>query len=186
MFVALGTYLTIRADMQHKQGRLIINATWFHTREEWNAHKPKETIKLNTPAKYVVLIQMQPQYYCDNYNNCSYILKGLQESHTRNCGLSDIAYNYLLSGGAVGEIYEGRGAHIQGQHTEEYDALSLGIGFMDDYKHENISTIKKHLKHFAQFLNAAVQEGYLVSNYGYKKHKDNILAQNISQSCSSF
>ncbi|XP_049864319.1 peptidoglycan recognition protein 3-like [Schistocerca gregaria] len=173
------------ADLQHNQGRLIINASWFHTREEWDAREPKEVVKLNTPAQYVVLIELQPQYYCDNFKTCSYILQDLQEYHTRNCGLSDIAYNYLLSGGAVGEIYEGRGAHIQGQHTDGFNAVSLGIGFMDDYASDNITTIKKRFEHFFQFLNDAVQEGYLVTNYRLRKHKNITIAQNVSQSSDS-
>lgn len=87
-------------------------------------------------------------------DSCIARVKSLQ---TFDPTLDDIPYNFLIGGD--GNVYEGRGIDIQGQHTEnldatEYNSIGICIAFIGSYVSisPNASQIEALQKFITNFI----------------------------------
>jgi len=62
----------------------------------------------------------------------------IQAYHMKSLGWVDIGYNFLVGGD--GQVYVGRGWHIQGQHVSGYGAISVSIAFIGTFVNVEPST----------------------------------------------
>lgn len=74
---------------------------------------------------------MHKSYFYLAQDVCIYRMKTIQAFHMKSFGWVDIGYNFLVGGD--GQIYVGRGWHIQGQHVNGYGAISVSIAFIGTF-----------------------------------------------------
>lgn len=105
-------------------------------RSEWGAidYNNYTRTKLEKP-EYVIISQTDYGYdHCFNKLDC--IKRVRQKQRVQSETYDDIKYNFLIGGD--GNIYEGRGWEIAGEHTSwRYNNFSLGITFLGNFNFVN-------------------------------------------------
>lgn len=130
------------------------------SRDEWINISPKKYVNLDKPVKYVIVHDTNTRA-CETKKACAPILRNMHALHIYNSHLKDIAYNFLIA--SNGDIYEGRGLKVQGEHTPELNSQSYGIAFIGTYKNKDITEAQTNA--WNMLMAALVEHGYLVNNY---------------------
>ncbi|KAH8235039.1 hypothetical protein KR032_007980 [Drosophila birchii] len=100
-------------------------------RSEWQGEPPSEKYPhLQLPVSNVIIHHTATEG-CDREEVCIYRMQIIQTFHMKSLGWPDIGYNFLVGGD--GQIYVGRGWHIQGQHVKGYGAISISIAFIGTF-----------------------------------------------------
>ncbi|XP_054265046.1 peptidoglycan-recognition protein SB2-like [Macrosteles quadrilineatus] len=109
-------------------------------RSYWHASPPYIEEALEHPIKYVFCMNTRT-LPCHIENQCSQVVKGLQDAHRRN-HYRDIRYNFVIAGD--GNVYEGRGWKCQGilpEKYREYNTKAIILGFIGHYTEVDLPEI---------------------------------------------
>jgi murein L,D-transpeptidase YcbB/YkuD len=96
------------------------------TRDQWGARPAKSTRRIKTPVAELWL------HHSATRDAGLRSVKAVQRFHQVNRGWSDIAYNWLYSP-STGKFYEGRGAGVQGAHTQGRNTVSHALCVLGNY-----------------------------------------------------
>ncbi|XP_050090115.1 peptidoglycan-recognition protein LE-like isoform X5 [Anopheles aquasalis] len=132
------------------------------TRTEWLAQPPREELTdLKLPVNNVIIAHTATEG-CTTQAACVLRVRLLQEYHMDGKNYDDITYNFLIGGDA--KIYEGRGWHKVGAHTQGYNSKSIGIAFIGNYEYVDKPTDKQMIS-LGRLLEHGVAERSVSSNY---------------------
>ncbi|XP_078310961.1 peptidoglycan-recognition protein SC2-like isoform X2 [Crassostrea virginica] len=139
----------------------------IYSRDSWGARHPKSFSTFHTPAS-LFFVHHTAGNECHDFNSCASTLRGIQNYHMDTRGWSDIGYSFLV--GQDGNIYEGRGWHHVGAHTQGYNSRGFAASFMGNFM--------THLPNAAS-LNAVknliacgIQKGFISHSYHLYGHRD--------------
>ncbi|XP_002069134.2 uncharacterized protein LOC6646515 [Drosophila willistoni] len=100
-------------------------------RSEWQGEPPTQLYAhLRLPVSNVIIHHTASEG-CDTEEICIYRMRVIQTFHMKSLGWSDIGYNFLVGGD--GQVYVGRGWHVQGQHVKGYGPVSISIAFIGTF-----------------------------------------------------
>ncbi|XP_017053404.1 peptidoglycan-recognition protein LF [Drosophila ficusphila] len=100
-------------------------------RSEWQGEPPSgKAPHIKLPVSNVIISHTATEG-CDREDVCINHMHSIQAYHMKSLGWVDIGYNFLVGGD--GQIYVGRGWHIQGQHVKGYGAISVSIAFIGTF-----------------------------------------------------
>jgi hypothetical protein len=112
------------------------------TRAEWGARPPKSTPKsifIPSPKLYLHHAAGAILPGDDSVSNLDLQrIRSIQNFHMDSRGWNDIAYSFLMD--ADGYVFEGRGAGIQGGHTEGQNTVSHAICVMGNYDSQPVDS----------------------------------------------
>ena len=116
-------------------------------RSNWNARPPRSSTMIPLPAPRVWL-----HHTAGNEANGAAGMKAIQNFHMDGRGWADIGYSFVVD--RVGGVYEGRGAGVQGAHTEGDNSRSHGICVIGNYESSmppgaTVSALRWLLRHGA-------------------------------------
>lgn len=80
---------------------------------------------------------------------------------------TDIGYNFLVGGD--GQIYVGRGWHIQGQHVRGYGAISISIAFIGTFV--NVEPPERQIEAAKRLMEEGVRLHKLHPDYHIYAHR---------------
>ncbi|KRT81729.1 hypothetical protein AMK59_5295 [Oryctes borbonicus] len=100
-------------------------------KRHWGGKPSKNIQYVITPLEYVI-IHHTATPECHDEMDCNRRLVGMQNYHVNELGLNDITYNFLI--GSNGQVYEGVGWHKVGSHSPGWNAKSVGIAFIGDFR----------------------------------------------------
>ena len=83
-------------------------------------------------------------------------------------GWSDIGYSFLV--GQDGNIYEGRGWHHVGAHTQGYNSRGFAASVMGSFMHRKPNDAA--LNAIKNLIQCGVSHGYITSTYSLYGHRD--------------
>ncbi|XP_016934411.3 peptidoglycan-recognition protein LF [Drosophila suzukii] len=107
-------------------------------RSEWQGEPPSGKYPhLKLPVSNVIIHHTATEG-CEQEDVCIYRMQIIQAYHMKSLGWVDIGYNFLVGGD--GQVYVGRGWHIQGQHVSGYGAISVSIAFIGTFVNVEPST----------------------------------------------
>ncbi|XP_056006488.1 uncharacterized protein LOC130050429 isoform X8 [Ostrea edulis] len=113
----------------------------------------------------------------DDHQHCSgSFVSGLcsGDTHRRCCstqsssGWSDIGYSFLV--GEDGAVYEGRGWHHVGAHTQNYNSRGFGVSVMGNFMHRKPNNAA--LNAIKNLIQCGIDTGYVTSGYSLYGHRD--------------
>ncbi|KAG5676715.1 hypothetical protein PVAND_006528 [Polypedilum vanderplanki] len=129
-------------------------------REEWNADIPRdEQIKFNRIMDMAMLAHTVTNR-CFTINECAAIGQQIQNKSFED-GLIDFKYGFII--GNNGLVFEGRGWDVIGEHTPNYDSISVGIAVIGNY--DNTEPYKSMYTTLADFLDDSYALGKLTDDY---------------------
>ncbi|XP_035785874.1 peptidoglycan-recognition protein LE-like isoform X7 [Anopheles albimanus] len=132
------------------------------TRTEWLAQPPREELTdLKLPVNNVIIAHTATEG-CTTQAACVLRVRILQEYHMDGKNYDDITFNFLIGGDA--KIYEGRGWHKVGAHTQGYNSKSIGVAFIGNYEYVDKPT-DKQMQSLERLLKHGIAETSLSSNY---------------------
>jgi hypothetical protein len=106
-------------------------------RADWGADESLRTGTAKVAARLTVAFihaTLTPNGYAPG--KAAEIVRGIYLYQVKGNGWSDIGYNFLVD--AAGVVYEGRaggvGQNVVGQHTSGFDAGTVGIALIGDYR----------------------------------------------------
>nr|BBK26515.1 peptidoglycan recognition protein 16 [Nephotettix cincticeps] len=130
------------------------------TRDAWGAAASLEMETLVTPVSNIICTYTGTGT-CSTQEECSQILKDLQQNHMQEQKMTDILYNFVIGGD--GKIYEGRGwttyapPALKGKRYSGLDKKSINVAMIGDYKDtdppENMHMARKDLIDYAKEQN---------------------------------
>ena len=97
------------------------------SRAGWGARPPRRRIGINVPTPELWLHHSAGSEFGDSG------VRRIQNFHMDNRRWSDIAYSFVVDRFSL-EVYEGRGAGIEGGHTFGHNTVSHGICVMGDFE----------------------------------------------------
>ncbi|GLV46121.1 Peptidoglycan recognition protein SC2 [Carabus blaptoides fortunei] len=101
-------------------------------RSSWRARSPKRIVPMTGAAQYVVIHHTEGAQ-CHSENACARELRNIQSYHMSwEKNFTDIGYNFLIDHN--GNVYEGRGWGISGEHAPRYNRRSVGISIIGNYQ----------------------------------------------------
>jgi hypothetical protein len=110
------------------------------TRSEWGARPPKSTpkaITIPSPKLYLHHAAGAILPGDDSVSNLDLQrIRSIQDFHMDSRGWNDIAYSFLMD--TDGYVFEGRGAGIQGGHTEGQNTVSHAVCIMGNYESQPV------------------------------------------------
>ncbi|XP_055950793.1 peptidoglycan recognition protein-like [Argiope bruennichi] len=139
----------------------------FVTREEWKARPPVRTTAMALPVGHVIIIHTCFGA-CDNTPYCKRNVRTIQDYHMDDKGWWDIAYNFLIGGD--GRVYVGVGFHNVGEHTINYNDISIGVAFLGNF--DNMMPTVQMLNVTKGLINCGIKKGYLTPSVEIHGHKD--------------
>ncbi|XP_072388348.1 uncharacterized protein [Diabrotica undecimpunctata] len=116
----------------------------IYTRNEWGAREALSVKPLRKDPPPYVVVHHSATHSCFSVENCTKLVRSIQNYHMDNNVWEDIGYNFLIGGD--GTIYEGRGYGIHGAHSIPYNARSLGVCLLGNFKGE--WNVRAHLDNF--------------------------------------
>jgi hypothetical protein len=136
---------------------LLPNGVKFFKRVHWNANEPSEEIaKLKLPIERIIITHTSGET-CLDEEHCKALVKSFQKTKPP---LKDIAFNFLIGGD--GNIYEGRGLELEGEHTSivnttSYNDIGICLAFIGNFTSTELSEAQKRafegfLEHFVDGL----------------------------------
>ncbi|XP_017085244.1 peptidoglycan-recognition protein LF [Drosophila eugracilis] len=100
-------------------------------RSEWQGEPPSGKYPhLKLPVSNVIIHHTATEG-CEREDVCIRQMQIIQAFHMKSLEWVDIGYNFLVGGD--GQVYVGRGWHIQGQHVKGYGAISISIAFIGTF-----------------------------------------------------
>lgn len=99
-------------------------------RDIWESIEPKKSVPFPGPLKYIV-VHHSDTPECSDWRSCAKRVRSIQNYHMFQKGWDDIAYNYLIGGD--GEVYIGRGRHVQGAHVKYKNNITIGICMIGNF-----------------------------------------------------
>ncbi|XP_014228390.1 peptidoglycan-recognition protein SC2-like [Trichogramma pretiosum] len=101
-------------------------------KSEWSTKSIKAQVQRlqENPPSYVV-IHHSATDTCTTRAICQARIRNFQDYHIRTKKWNDIGYNFLI--GEDGNIYEGQGWDVAGNHTSKYNEMSIGICIIGNY-----------------------------------------------------
>ncbi|XP_052705678.1 peptidoglycan-recognition protein SC2-like [Crassostrea angulata] len=139
----------------------------IYSRDSWGARQPKSFSTFHTPAS-LFFIHHTAGHGCHDFDSCAHTLRGIQNYHMDTRGWNDIGYSFLV--GQDGNVYEGRGWHHVGAHTQGYNSRGFAASFMGNFM--------THLPNAASMnavkalIACGVQKGYISPSYHLYGHRD--------------
>ncbi|XP_058790732.1 peptidoglycan-recognition protein LE-like isoform X3 [Phymastichus coffea] len=129
-------------------------------RREWLAQSASEDAKplAVLPPELLIIIPVKT-VKCFTQSQCSQVVRELQARDMEK--KTDIGYNWLVGGDGL--VYYCRGWDVQGDHTENYDNKSIGIGFIGIYEYERPTPAQ--IQKGKQLIGLGVKEQYISKNY---------------------
>lgn len=100
------------------------------TREQSGLREPVDRFDINLPTRELWLHHTA--------GNANQPIKEIQDAHMDDNGWWDIGYSFLINSTTL-HVYEGRGAGIQGGHTEGHNVTSHGIAVLGNFNNINPS-----------------------------------------------
>ncbi|XP_030373409.1 peptidoglycan-recognition protein LF [Scaptodrosophila lebanonensis] len=136
-------------------------------RSEWKGEPPSgPRAHLATPVPNVMICHTATEG-CETEDVCIYRTRVIQNFHMQSLGFYDIGYNFLVGGD--GQVYVGRGWHIQGQHVKGYGAVSVGIAFIGTFTKEAPSA--RQVEASKQLMEEGVRLHKLHADYRIYAHR---------------
>ncbi|XP_054260648.1 peptidoglycan-recognition protein 1-like [Macrosteles quadrilineatus] len=135
------------------------------SRAEWGAVEHTGNKPIRHPIIYVFLTINSHAPRCANKEECSRILRDMQDRDMKD-GCTDIKYNFLI--GDDGTIYEGRGWNFRPHHLDQFPSMD---GQMLDFA--CIGNFRKELRPDAMYdaqwklLNLGIELKYLAKHAHY-------------------
>lgn len=96
------------------------------TRSEWGARPPDHRTTIPTPTPELILHHFASEHHGPEG------MRTIQSFHMDSRGMSDIAYSFCVD--HDGQVYEGRGAGVQGGHTKDHNSVAHAICAMGNYE----------------------------------------------------
>lgn len=126
-------------------------ALTFVTRSQWRARNPSHvnTIPIPTPDLWL--------HHTGGAERGSEGMRAIQDYHMDVKGWSDIAYSFVIDP-ITNWVYVGRGAGIQGAHTEGHNTTSHAICIMGNF--EVMKPSDDLLRTIAELINYGVEKGW--------------------------
>lgn len=126
-------------------------ALTFVTRSQWRARNPSHvnTIPIPTPDLWL--------HHTGGAERGSEGMRAIQDYHMDVKGWSDIAYSFVIDP-ISNWVYVGRGAGIQGAHTEGHNTTSHAICIMGNF--EVMKPSDDLLRTIAELINYGVEKGW--------------------------
>ncbi|KAJ8317239.1 hypothetical protein KUTeg_005143 [Tegillarca granosa] len=137
------------------------------SRDSWGARDPKTISQEHLPVD-LFFIHHTEGPSCTDTATCISIMKGIQNFHMDDRDWSDIGYSFLV--GEDGNVYEGRGWHRVGAHTQGYNSRSLAVSVMGNYM--NHLPNEKALAAVKALIQCGVDNGYISHHYRLYGHRD--------------
>ncbi|KAJ8317500.1 hypothetical protein KUTeg_005404, partial [Tegillarca granosa] len=123
------------------------------SRDSWGARDPKTISQEHLPVDLFFIHHTE----------------GPSCTDTATCiNWSDIGYSFLV--GEDGNVYEGRGWHRVGAHTQGYNSRSLAVSVMGNYM--NHLPNEKALAAVKALIQCGVDNGYISHHYRLYGHRD--------------
>lgn len=97
------------------------------SRAEWGARTARQRIQISVPTPELWLHHSAGSEFGDSG------VRRIQNFHMDQRGWSDIAYSFLVDRFSL-EVYEGRGAGVQGGHTSGHNTISHAICVMGNFE----------------------------------------------------
>nr|BAB33295.1 Bacteriophage T7 lysozyme-like protein 2 (BTL-LP2) [Bombyx mori] len=133
---------------------------------EWSGTESRRKQPLKSPIDLVV-IQHTVSNDCFTDEECLLSVNSLRQHHMRLAGFKDLGYSFVAGGN--GKIYEGAGWNHIGAHTLHYNNISIGIGFIGDFR-EKLPT-QQALQAVQDFLACGVENNLLTEDYHVVGHQ---------------
>lgn len=106
----------------------------INSRESWNASESKLIERFNGPIPFVIIHHSYIPAACETSESCMKAMRSMQSMHQLEKGWNDIGYSFAIGGN--GEVYQGRGFNVVGAHAPRYNANSIGICMIGDWRSE--------------------------------------------------
>ncbi|XP_053697051.1 peptidoglycan-recognition protein LB [Sabethes cyaneus] len=150
---------------------VIIEATQaclpYVTREAWDAKPPKSVEKFSGPIPFVIIHHSYEPAACYDELECQKAMQIMQHMHQQVRGWNDIGYSFAIGGD--GRIYQGRGFNVIGAHAPRYNARSVGICLIGDWRFD--LPPKQMLNALHSLIEYGVHNNILESNYTLIGHR---------------
>lgn len=111
---------------------------WFVKRRAWGAKDAKQPCQKSDEKQVVEVVLFQTKTeFCYNFDECSQIVRNIQDTDLTDIFATDIKYNFLIGGD--GKVYEGLDWLCKGEHVFlPFSAVHIGvIGDYSKYGHNN-------------------------------------------------
>ncbi|KAH8270086.1 hypothetical protein KR018_003804 [Drosophila ironensis] len=136
-------------------------------RSEWQGEPPSGKYPhLQLPVSNVIIHHTATEG-CEQEETCIYRMQTIQAFHMKSLDWTDIGYNFLVGGD--GQIYVGRGWHIQGQHVKGYGAISISIAFIGTFV--NVEPPERQIEAAKQLMEEGVRLHKLHPDYRIYAHR---------------
>ncbi|XP_014231249.1 peptidoglycan-recognition protein LC-like [Trichogramma pretiosum] len=140
--------------------------SWLVNRTSWLARPARRTRPLaRSPLPYLIVSETSDDRSgCLDGDSCRRAIRRRQLYDLDSLGLDDIGPSFLVGGD--GNVYEGRGWWLAGQHTGPgYDERSLGLAFVGQSDSVQASSHRRQIEAARRFIELAVARGRLAENY---------------------
>ncbi|XP_035232037.1 peptidoglycan recognition protein-like isoform X2 [Stegodyphus dumicola] len=132
------------------------NKIMFVSRQDWRARLPVRTFPMALPVSDVIIFDTVFGE-CHNTAACIRNVQFLQDFHMDDKGWWDIAYSFLIGGD--GRVYVGVGWHNAGEHTINYNTISIGVAFMGNFS--SIAPSEQMIAAGKYLIDCGIEKGYL-------------------------
>ncbi|KAL4706907.1 hypothetical protein ACJJTC_012366 [Scirpophaga incertulas] len=133
--------------------------------QEWSGEESLRKDILANPVN-IAVIQHTVTPECDSDVECLDYLRRMRKNAIVG-GFTDIPYSFMIGGN--GKVYEGAGWQRIGAHTFGYNAKSIGIGFIGDFR-DKLPT-SKALQAAKDLLVYGVENKHLAEDYKLLGHR---------------
>lgn len=104
----------------------------YTSRSGWNASTPRLIEHFDQPAKYVIIHHSYRPSHCVTTSECIQAMLNMQRYHMEGRGWNDIGYSFAVGGDGL--VYQGRGFQTIAAHAPGYNARSVGICVIGDWR----------------------------------------------------
>ncbi|XP_056006487.1 peptidoglycan-recognition protein SC2-like isoform X7 [Ostrea edulis] len=138
-----------------------------YSRASWGAKSPTHVSTMHTPVS-LFFVHHTEGNACHDFTSCAIQMRNIQNYHMATRGWSDIGYSFLV--GEDGAVYEGRGWHHVGAHTQNYNSRGFGVSVMGNFMHRKPNNAA--LNAIKNLIQCGIDTGYVTSGYSLYGHRD--------------
>ncbi|KAJ0178673.1 hypothetical protein K1T71_005448 [Dendrolimus kikuchii] len=131
---------------------------------EWAGTPTLRQDVLPNPVDLVVIIHTVT-HECSTDEECENVARSIRKFLMQQ-GQTDVGYSFLVGGN--GKVYEGAGWGLVGAHTMTYNARSIGIAFIGDFR--EVLPTPAAMKAAQDLLICGVQNKHLSEEYHLVGH----------------
>ncbi|XP_049814198.1 peptidoglycan recognition protein 1-like isoform X1 [Schistocerca nitens] len=131
----------------------------------WSLRQQTHTIQLGHPTPYVV-VKHTAGPECFGLNNCTSVLRAIQELHWQMYDQPEISYNFLID--SDGNIYEGRGWNSTNPSKDIGLRCNVDVALIGNYVERNMT--KGMSSALRWLLEKGVSMGMLAPDYRLLAH----------------